>query len=93
MLVPKFDEILAFQLTAESCSFAVAAKILGRDTSVISRRVASLERTLGAKLIVRSSREVRLTKAGTHYLQRLTPIIADIVAAGKEAAQIDKMEK
>lgn len=86
MLSPKLEELIAFQLVAESGSYATAARIVGKDPSVVSRRIAGLEKTLGAKLLERTSRSVILTPTGARYLERITVILADLAEANREAA-------
>jgi len=49
---------------AEAGRFAVAAKLLGVDTSTISRRIGCLEDELGVSLFERDHSGIRLTRAG-----------------------------
>jgi DNA-binding transcriptional LysR family regulator len=51
-----FDEVVAFATVAETGSFKAAGTQLGRDASVISRRLSQLERRLGVRLLVRTTR-------------------------------------
>jgi DNA-binding transcriptional LysR family regulator len=44
------EELTAFVAVGEAGSFAGAANLLGRDASVISRRVSQLERRLSVRL-------------------------------------------
>ena len=65
-----FDEVVAFAAVAETGSFKAAGCQLGRDASVISRRLSHLERRLGVRLLVRTTRSVTLTEAGAFYFRR-----------------------
>ena len=47
----KLESIAAFTAIAASGSFSAAARELALSNSVISERLAELERTLGAKLV------------------------------------------
>lgn len=84
--MPKIEELIAFQMVAESGSYAAAARILRRDASIVSRRISALEASLGAKLITRSPKSVQLTAVGTKYLERVTAILADLHDANREAS-------
>jgi DNA-binding transcriptional LysR family regulator len=45
------EQLVAFVAVAESGSFAAAAKRVGRDASIVSRRVSQLEQQLGVRLL------------------------------------------
>ncbi|MFJ5489245.1 LysR family transcriptional regulator, partial [Hansschlegelia beijingensis] len=45
------EELSAFVAVAETGSFTRAAKTIGRDASVLSRRVSRLEKRLGVRLL------------------------------------------
>lgn len=79
-----FDDLTAFICVAESGSFTGASDRLGRDASVISRRVSHLEKSLGVRLLVRTTRSVTLTEAGTYFLQRTRAAMDEISAASRE---------
>ncbi len=53
-------------------SFSAAATRLGVAKSSVSRRVASLESRLGARLLQRSTRKLALTEVGERYHERVT---------------------
>lgn len=50
-------------------SVAAAARILGVDSSTVSRRLAAAEEALGAMLVLRGGREFRFTAEGTMALR------------------------
>ncbi|MGN6082877.1 LysR substrate-binding domain-containing protein [Trinickia sp.] len=79
-------EIAAFTAVAEQGSFTKAAAILGRDATVLSRRVQSLERRLGVQLLTRTTRHVALTEAGAAFLARAQAISAALADAEEEAS-------
>lgn len=81
----RLEEIEAFVAVAETGGFSAAAKRLGRDASVISRRVTALEARLGIRLLGRTTRQVALTEAGAAYLRRVQSILAELATAEEEA--------
>ncbi|MGU3540455.1 LysR substrate-binding domain-containing protein [Methylobacterium sp. A54F] len=80
------DELAAFVAVAEAGSFAAAAKALGRDASVLSRRVSQLERTLGVRLLSRTTRRIALTEAGALYHRRIQALLEELASASREAS-------
>jgi DNA-binding transcriptional LysR family regulator len=59
-------------------SFSGAARQLGLVPSVITKRIGQLERSLGTKLLVRSTRGLTLTQAGERYLPRFVRFVAEL---------------
>lgn len=82
----RLEEIEAFAAAAEGGGFAAAAKRLGRDASVVSRRVTALEARLGVRLLARTTRRAAVTEAGAAYLRRVQAVLAELAAADAEAA-------
>ncbi|MFT3913638.1 MAG: LysR family transcriptional regulator [Anaeromyxobacteraceae bacterium] len=56
-----------FVRVASTLSFSTAARALGVPRSTVSRKIAALEAMLGARLLERTSRAVRLTDAGRRF--------------------------
>lgn len=69
-----------FVKVAESGSFTKAAQHFDVPASSLSRRVADLENHLGAVLLKRSTRVVRLTEIGRLYLQQVRDILSRLEA-------------
>jgi DNA-binding transcriptional LysR family regulator len=65
-------------------SFAGAARALEMDPSAVTRAVAALEDTLGARLLQRTTRRVALTEAGAGYLERVRPLLDELTRAGED---------
>ena len=60
----QLDQIESFIAVVEHGGFAAAARILGKDPSILSRRIDALERRLGVRLLARTTRKVALTEVG-----------------------------
>ncbi|MBS1156083.1 MAG: transcriptional regulator, LysR family [Proteobacteria bacterium] len=84
----RLDAMHLFVRVAELGSFSAVAQQLGVARSVVTRQVAALEAHLGVKLMVRSTRRLALTSAGTSYLGKCR-VILNLV----EAAEIDVAEE
>ena len=85
----RFDDISAFAAVAESGSVSGAARRLGVAKSVVSKRVAELERSLGATLLKRTPRSVTLTDRGRSFYERARAIMAAL----DEAATLVREEQ
>jgi DNA-binding transcriptional LysR family regulator len=67
-----------FVAVAEDQQFSKAAARLGVAQSTVSEQVRILEDSLGAELLLRSSRSLRLTPAGEVFLTGRRKLLADI---------------
>jgi LysR family transcriptional regulator for bpeEF and oprC len=76
-----FSAISAFVRVVEAKSFASAAAQLGMTPSGVSRAVSRLEENLGARLLFRSTRALRLTDDGASFYARCKEILADLTEA------------
>jgi DNA-binding transcriptional LysR family regulator len=77
----RFTAMKLFARVARIESFSAAADEMGMTQPTASRIVAALEKQIGAALLIRSTRAVKLTEAGADYLARCE----DILAAVEEA--------
>ncbi|MFZ5892641.1 MAG: LysR substrate-binding domain-containing protein [Myxococcota bacterium] len=75
MLASDLNAVGAFAKVVEHKSFRAAALALGIPKSTLSRKVAELEDELGARLLERTTRRLRLTDAGTAYYLRVRPAL------------------
>jgi DNA-binding transcriptional LysR family regulator len=71
----QFRALKYFSKVAETGSFTKAAVIFGVPPSSLSRRVADLENSLGATLLKRSTRNVKLTEVGQRYYTQVVDIL------------------
>jgi DNA-binding transcriptional LysR family regulator len=67
----EFEQITAFLAAVEHGGFTAAGQALGRDGSILSRRVTALEKRLGVRLMERTTRRLALTEAGEAFHQRM----------------------
>ena len=64
-----------FAAVVEAKSFAEAARRLGLSRSQVSKQVASLEQSLSARLLNRTTRSLSLTEAGAAYYGHCARIV------------------
>lgn len=83
----KLDGVAAFVAVAEAGSISEAARRMGSAKSVVSERLAELERTLGAKLMQRTTRKLTLTEDGQVFLERARRIIHEAAEAAAELTE------
>ena len=83
----RLEAMRTFVRVAELGNFSAVAQQSGVARSVVTRQVAGLERHLGAKLLVRSTRKVSLTSAGTMFLEKCRVILNLVDAAETDLAQ------
>ncbi|RTL92792.1 LysR family transcriptional regulator [Ancylobacter aquaticus] len=83
----KLDGIAAFVAIAEAGSISEAARRLRLAKSVVSDRLAQLERQLGAKLVHRSTRRLTLTEDGLIFLELASQSLRGIETAAATLAQ------
>lgn len=67
-----------FVAVAETGGFASAARRLGVSPPVVTRALAQLESHLGASVLTRTTRKVRLTDAGARYLEDCRRVLAEL---------------
>jgi DNA-binding transcriptional LysR family regulator len=72
------DEIRAFVAVVDAGSLSKAATLRNSAVSSVSRKIDAIERSLGAKLLHRTSRVVMLTDAGEQFLPRARAILAEL---------------
>ncbi|MCR0983093.1 LysR family transcriptional regulator [Roseomonas populi] len=83
----KLEGLSTFVAVAEAGSISAGARRLGLSKSVVSDRLAELERSLGAPLLHRSTRKLTLTEDGTSFLESAAQITRDVEAAAVMVAE------
>lgn len=72
------NTVKTFLQVVESGSFAQAARRLDMSTAAVSRQVAFLEQTVGARLLNRTTRKLGLTEIGQSCHERYTRIVGEL---------------
>ena len=77
----RWQEMAVFVRVAESGSLSRAARELKLSQPSVSRIVGTLEARLGTRLLLRTTRSLSLTEAGTLYLERAKSLLAEMESA------------
>ncbi len=81
------NEMVVFAKVVQAGSFRAAGRELEMPRSTVSRRVSDLEERLGARLLQRTTRKLRLTDVGAAYYRRCARIVTEV-----EEADLEVME-
>ncbi len=81
-------QIQSFISVVEHNSFTEAAASMGLTQSAISQQIKSLEKQLGIKLLVRSNRQVMLTRAGEYFFRRGKSLLDEVDKLCRDTADI-----
>lgn len=73
-----WGQLHALTVVAQLGSFTKAAQRLSLSKAAISQRIADLERAMGAQLVARTTRSVRLTEAGQRLVEDTEASFAQI---------------
>lgn len=68
MMFKQLQDMAIFTLVVELGSFTAVAKQIGLPKSSVSQRISQLEKRLGLRLLMRTTRSLSLTFAGERYL-------------------------
>ena len=87
----RIDAMKVFVAALDEGSLAGAGRKLGRSPAAVSRAVAFLEGHVGVQLLHRTTRSIKLSEAGEHYVAACRRVLtdleeADILAAGERSA-------
>ena len=85
-----FRAVQNFVAAVEAQSVTRAAHRLGTSPSSVSQQLTSLEAALGARLIERSARQFRLTRAGALFLDPAKALLDNIGAAKAKLVLADQ---
>jgi DNA-binding transcriptional LysR family regulator len=77
----RMDALATFVAILDTGSLAAAGRRLGRSPPAVSRDLAALEDTIGARLIERTTRRLAPTEAGQRLAARARDLLAELDAA------------
>jgi len=77
------NDVSIFLTAVGKKNFSAAARELNLSPSAVSKRISRLENELRAKLIIRSSRRISLTSAGSIFFQNCAGVLPMVDAATK----------
>ncbi|MGN7294765.1 LysR family transcriptional regulator [Rhizobium sp. SAFR-030] len=87
----RWQEMAVFVRVAESGSLSRAAREMNLSQPSVSRIVGTLEARLGITLLLRTTRSISLTEAGTLYLDRARTLLAEMEEAEQSARGVDSL--
>ena len=82
----RLDAMQVLLAAVDGGSLSAASRKLSTPLPTVSRKVAELESLLGTRLLIRTSRNIRLTDAGRDYVDAIRPIVAQINDAERRAS-------
>ena len=82
----RLESMSVFMAAVDAGSLSAAGRRLGVPLATASRKVSELESHLGARLLVRSTRNLKLTEAGRLYLAACRRILEEIEEAERAAS-------
>ena len=81
------EQLQYFLITAKHLSFSAAARELYVSQPAVSHQISMLEKELGSRLFVRSTRTTQLTRAGELFLEDAKRIL-DIMEGARERVSL-----
>src|SRR5919109_2061999 len=90
--MPDLKQLRVLRAVAEAGSFSAGAERLNYTQPAVSRIVAALERELGAVLVERERRPVRLTDAGAALVRHADDVFARLSSARSEIEAITQAD-
>lgn len=82
----RLDAMKVLLAVVDEGSLSAGARRLGTPLATVSRKMAELERHLGTQLLVRGSRRIALTDAGTAFVAASRAILDRVEEAERSAA-------
>jgi DNA-binding transcriptional LysR family regulator len=85
-MTDRLEAMSILSAVVDAGSLSAGARVLRMPLATVSRKVAELERELGAELVIRSARGLTLTDVGAAYLEAVKRILEDVAEAERVAS-------
>ncbi|GHT95771.1 transcriptional regulator [Betaproteobacteria bacterium] len=82
------NDMALFVEVVKAKGFRNAAATIGMPNSTLSRRISALEKSIGLRLLHRTTRKVELTEAGQIYFERCKRIVDEARLAHEQLGEI-----
>lgn len=82
------NDMALFVEVVKARGFRHAAEAVGMPNSTVSRRISSLEKAIGLRLLHRTTRKIELTEAGQIYFERCKRIVDEAKLAHEQLGEM-----
>jgi DNA-binding transcriptional LysR family regulator len=82
------ERMVIFARVVETRSFSEAARRMNLSKSLVSKRITQLERSVGARLLNRTTRAMSLTEAGAVFYEHCARIVEELEAAKRAVSHL-----
>lgn len=82
------NDMALFVEVVKARGFRGAAEAIGMPNSTLSRRISTLEKAIGLRLLHRTTRKVELTEAGQIYFERCKRIVEEARLAHEQLGEM-----
>ena len=82
------NDMALFVEVVKAKGFRSAADAIGMPNSTLSRRISELERSIGLRLLHRTTRKIELTEAGQVYFERCKRIVDEARLAHEQLGEM-----
>lgn len=82
------NDMALFVEVVKARGFRHAAEAVGIPNSTVSRRISSLEKAIGLRLLHRTTRKIELTEAGQIYFERCKRIVDEARLAHEQLGEL-----
>jgi DNA-binding transcriptional LysR family regulator len=87
-MIDYLSDMALFVEVVKAKGFRRAADSTGIPSSTLSRRISELEKSVGLRLLHRTTRKIELTEAGLRYYERCKPIVDEARLAHEQLGDI-----
>lgn len=82
------NDMALFVEVVKARGFRNAAEVVGLPNSTVSRRISNLEKSIGLRLLHRTTRKIEVTQAGQIYFERCKRIVDEAKLAHEQLGDI-----